>query len=416
MERSYASARAFVDRAAGPLAPHLDSYISGLIDCRYAADVVYLKARHAAAFDRWLAKQRFAVTDLGDGHVELFLHRARSIGRRVAPETLRSERREVLQLLQSLRARGVCRPVVLQRSSAEQRAGRYAAYLRSEHGLTHATVERYEAVALQFLRERFGCSDVELRALSAEDVIAFVRRRAKQLRPLTLKCVATALRSFLRYVQYCGETAVVLEAAVPAVATWATTPALPKAIAPEHAQRAIDSCDPSAIAGLRDRAVLLLLARLGLRAHEITALQLEDCDWDRGHLRVRGKGGREVLLPMPQDVGAAIGAYLRHGRPASESRHLFLRAQAPFRGLTRGSDAIGAIVRYALERARVVAPHRGSHQFRHALATRLLQAGASFPEIGEVLRHRSPQSTSIYARVDLSALRPLALPWPGGAR
>jgi integrase/recombinase XerD len=415
MERSYASARALVRRAGGPLATHLDGYVSGLIDCRYTASVVYIKARHAAAFGRWLAKRRFAVADLGEGHVELFQHRARPIGRRVAPKTLRSEQREVLHLLQFLRTCGVCRPVLIQRSSAEQQTVRYAAYLRSQQGLTRATVERYEAVALQFLRERFGCSEVDLHALGAEDVISFIRRRAKELQPLTLKCVGTALRSFLRYVQYCGETAVVLEAAVPAVATWVTTPALPKAIAPEHAQRAIDSCDPRAMAGLRDRAVLLVLARLGLRAHEIIALQLDDCDWDRGHLRVRGKGGREVLLPMPQDVGEAIGAYLQHSRPASEDRHLFLRAQAPYRGLTTGSDAIGAIVRYALERAHVMAPHRGSHQFRHALAVRLLQAGASFPEIGEVLRHRSPQSTSIYARVDLSALRPLALPWPGGA-
>ena len=200
------------------------------------------------------------------------------------------------------------------------------------------------------------------------------------------------------------------------MATWATTPAVPKAISPEHAQRAIDSCDLSTRAGLRDRAVLLLLARLGLRAHEIIALQLEDCDWDSGHLRVRSKSGREQLLPMPADVGAAIAAYLQQGRPKSKDRHLFLRSMAPIRGLMPGSDAIGTIVRHALQRAQVDAPHRGSHQFRHALAVRMLQGGASLNEIGEVLRHQSPQTTSIYARVDISALRSVALPWPGGVR
>jgi site-specific recombinase XerD len=162
--------------------------------------------------------------------------------------------------------------------------------------------------------------------------------------------------------------------------------------------------------------VLLLLARLGLRAHEIVALQLSDLDWDRGHIRVRGKGGREQLLPLPTDVGAAIAAYLQNGRPASHDRHVFLRSQAPIRGLIFGSDVIGSIVRAALERAGVNAPHRGSHQFRHALAVNMLQRGASLEEIGEVLRHRSPQTTSIYARVDISALRSLALPWPEGAR
>jgi integrase/recombinase XerD len=225
-----------------------------------------------------------------------------------------------------------------------------------------------------------------------------------------------ALRSFLRYAQYRGEVAIALAAAVPAVATWATTPALPKAISPEHAQRAIDSCNLRTGAGLRDRAVLLLLARLGLRAHEIIALQLEDCDWNCGHLRVRSKCRRVQLLPIPADVGAAIAAYLRRGRPQSQSRHLFLRSMAPIRGLMPGSDGIGTIVRHALQRAGVDAPHRGSHQFRHALAVRMLQRGASLTEIGEVLRHQSPQITSIYARVDIGALRPLAQPWPGGAR
>ena len=178
----------------------------------------------------------------------------------------------------------------------------------------------------------------------------------------------TALRSFLRYAQYRGELTTALAAAVPIAAAWTTTPAVPKAISPEHAQRAIDSCDLSTRVGLRDRAVLLLLARLGLRAHEIIALRLEDCDWDSGHLRVCGKSGREQLLPMPADVGAAIAVYLQQGRPTSKDRHLFLRSMAPIRGLMPGSDAIGTIVRYALQRAKVDAPHRGSHQFRHALA------------------------------------------------
>ena len=224
------------------------------------------------------------------------------------------------------------------------------------------------------------------------------------------------MRSFLRYAQYRGEATSALAAAVPAVAAWTTTPAVPKAISPEHAQRAIDSCDLDTGGGLRDRAVLLLLARLGLRAHEIITLQLEDCDWDSGSLRVRGKNGREQLLPMPADVGAAIAAYLRHGRPISKDRHVFLRSIAPIRGLMPGSDAIGTIVRHALQRAKADAPHRGSHQFRHALAVRMLQAGASLGEIGEVLRHQSPQTTSIYARVDINALRSLAMPWPGGVQ
>lgn len=163
----------------------------------------------------------------------------------------------------------------------------------------------------------------------------------------------------------------------------------------------------------RDRAVLLLLPRLGLRGGEVAALMLEDIDWDASRLRVRGKNGHECLMPMPTDVGEAIALYLQNGRPASIDRHLFLRARAPIRGLKHDSDGVGSIVRNTLKRAAIDAPHKGAHQFRHALAVRLLQGGASLPEIGELLRHRSQIFTSIYAKVDIVALRALAMPWPG---
>jgi site-specific recombinase XerD len=161
--------------------------------------------------------------------------------------------------------------------------------------------------------------------------------------------------------------------------------------------------------------VLLLLARLGLRSGEVAALTLDDIDWAGGLLRVRGKGAREALLPLPADVGQAIAAYLQDGRPAADDRRVFLRSRAPIRGFGNDAVAIGSIVMHALERAGVDAPRKGAHQFRHALAVRMLGNGASLPEIGEVLRHRSPQTTALYARVDLAALRELAACWPGVA-
>jgi integrase/recombinase XerD len=416
MGRTYESTAPLVGRAAGPLASHLGPFVTSLIDQQYAASVVYIKVLHALAFDRWLAKRRVALADLADMHIERYQHRSRRQHQGIRPETRRIERCDVAQLLQFLRGHSICRAARVETTAAADLAARYGQHLQDQQGLATATIERYRTAARQFLHERFGRGAVDLRALRAGDAIAFVQRQNRRLQPPALKCVVNALRSFLRYAQYRGEVVAELAAAVPAVAAWATTPALPKAISPEHSQRAIDSCNPSTGAGLRDRAVLLLLARLGLRAHEIIALQLEDCDWDGGHLRVRSKCRREQLLPIPADVGAAIAAYLRQGRPPSQSRHLFLRSMAPIRGLMPGSDAIGTIVRHALQRAGVDAPHRGSHQFRHALAVRMLQRGASLTEIGEVLRHQSPQTTSIYARVDIGALRPLAQPWPGGAR
>jgi integrase/recombinase XerD len=416
MERSYESACALVRRTEGPLASRIEAFIASLIEKRYTINCVYIRAQHASAFDRWLKKRSIALIDLDESHIAQYQrsgsHRRRS--RRV--ETQRRELCTLSQLLHFLREHGACASAHANIFPAGEIAADYGHYLKYEQGLAGATIEKCEKTALQFLIGRFGRGEVHLRDLRAADAINFVQHQAKRMQANGLKNIVTGLRSFLRYAQYRGEVGAELVAAVPAVATWATTPILPRAISAEHAQRALDSCDRGTTVGRRDYAVLLLLARLGLRSCEILRLQLDDIDWDSAHLRVRGKGGHECLLPLPTDVGEAIATYLEQGRPISKDRHLFLRALAPVRGLMEGSDAIGTIVRYALRRAKVDAPHRGSHQFRHALAVRMLQHGASLPEIGEMLRHRSPQSTSIYAKVDVRSLRALALAWPGSAR
>lgn len=416
MERSFENAAAIADRAAGPVSEHLGSFVELLIRQKFVAAVVCVKVLHAAAFDRWLAQHDVDPAALSEAHVQQFLRRRRRCRGRVRTETRRREEYDVQHVLGFLRSRGVCAQAVVSSTSAQDLVAAFARHMREQQGLASSTIERYTIAARQFLENRFGDGAVDMHGIVASDIIDFIREQSAHLRPPGLKCVVTAMRSFLRYGQYRGDVAAELVAAVPAVATWATTPALPLAISPDHAQRAIDSCDLGTPIGLRDRAILLILARLGLRANEVITLQLGDCDWDRGQLRIQSKGGRQCLLPLPDDVGSAIAAYLEHGRPAGNDRHLFLRSTAPISGFKSGSDSIGSIVKYALARAGVDAPHRGSHQFRHALAVRLLRGGASFAEIGEVLRHRSPQTTSIYARVDIDALRPLALPWPGGAQ
>ena len=190
---------------------------------------------------------------------------------------------------------------------------------------------------------------------------------------------------------------------------------IPRAIAPDQVRRLLARINRHTAVGRRDYAILLLLARLGLRSSEVAFLELEDIDWKDGSLSVRGKGGRRLQLPLPADVGEAIVAYLRHGRPPSSSRRVFLRARALLRGFL-GPSAVGTIVRHALLRAGIDAPTTGAHQFRQGLATEMLRHGASLGEIGELLGHRSPETTKIYTKVDLDALRSLALPWPGGVR
>lgn len=415
MEVSYESADARVRAIGGTSAEHLSSFITWLGGQQYSVGYVCIVARHSLAFGRWSEGRGIEFDAMTDDSIDRYQRsRARRRPRRV--ETQRQERQALTLLLHFLREQGICAAAHARVTGVDRVADDFAQHLRCDQALAPITIEGYTRLAGRFLAWRFGQGEVCLHDLRPTDAIAFVRHESKRLAPPALKGVTNALRSFLRFGEFRGEVPAGLAAGVPSVATWTTTPPIPKAIAAEHAQRAIDSCDRSTAVGCRDRAVLLLLARLGLRACEVIRLALDDIDWDQAHLRVRGKGGRQSLLPLPADVGAAIAAYLETGRPPCTDRHLFLRSLAPIRGLLEGSDGVGTIVRYALERAKVDAPHRGSHQFRHALAAHMLRQGASLSEIGQVLRHRSPQSTSIYAKVDLDALRTLVMAWPGGAR
>ncbi|HLE37782.1 MAG TPA: site-specific integrase, partial [Candidatus Acidoferrales bacterium] len=224
----------------------------------------------------------------------------------------------------------------------------------------------------------------------------------------------TALRSFLRFARYRGDIDKDLAACVPAVANWKLS-TIPRAIPSSQVELVLTSVDRRSAMGRRDYAILLILARLGLRAGEIKTLTLEDLDWQEGLITVRGKAGRYSQLPLPADVGEAIADYLQHGRPMDSSRCVFLRTRAPAGGF-KGQCGIGSVVKHALARAGVDALRKGAHQFRHGLASQMLRQGASLFEIGELLRHRSPQTTAIYAKVDLVSLATLALPWPGGAQ
>jgi site-specific recombinase XerD len=255
---------------------------------------------------------------------------------------------------------------------------------------------------------------VKLLRLSAGDVVRFVQRQAPCLHLKRAKLLTTALRSFLHYARYRGQVRCDLAAAVPTVASW-SMPSIPRAI-PAHAVRQLlASINRRTAIGCRDYAILLLLARLGLRGGEVVRLRLKDIDWNAGSITVRGKGDQRSVLPLPADVGSAIATYLRRGRPRCSSRHVFLRTTAPIRQL-RGPASIAYLVQHNLARAGIQAPTNGAHQFRHALATEMLHRGASLAEIGDVLRHRSPETTKIYTSIDLDSLRTLALPWPGGVR
>ena len=393
----------------GPLAPYIVSFSKWAIGQGYAPCSLRRRIRIAVGFSRWLAEKSVRLHRVSSRHFDQYL-RYRAQRQRICE----GDATALKQLLDFLRDRDVI-PVEKMRqrrlSPVEQRVHAFERYLREERVLA---IVNYVRFIREFLKDCFGSAPVRLSQLCAGDVVRFVQRQAPRLHLKTAKLLTTALRSFLQYTRYRGYVRLDLAAAVPLVANW-SMPSIPRAIAPDQVRRLLARINRHTAVGRRDYAILLLLARLGLRSSEVVFLELDDIDWKDGSLRVHGKGGRLVQLPLPKDVGEAIAAYLQHGRPRSTSRRVFLRAKAPIRGFL-GPSAVGTIVRHALLRAGIDAPTTGAHQFRHGLATEMLRHGASLSEISELLGHRSPETTKIYTKVDLDALRTLALPWPGGVR
>ncbi len=290
----------------------------------------------------------------------------------------------------------------------------FARYLANERGLCESTVKNYIGFVKLLLSERFGAEPVEppsLSVLDPSDVTAFMLRHARSFSHGRTMLLTTGLRSFFQYLVLRGVTIKNLSGAVQKVADWRQQ-TLPKALEPEQVQLLLEHCPRKSAVGRRDYAILLLLARLGLRGGEIAQLSLEAIDWEAGEIILFGKSRRVDRLPLPSDVGKAIAEYLRRDRPACSSRRLFLRIRAPHEGL-KSSGAIADVVRRALRRASLAPPRMGSHLLRHGLAKQMLRGGASLAEIGQILRHQRVDTTAIYAKVDLEALRPLALPWPG---
>lgn len=252
------------------------------------------------------------------------------------------------------------------------------------------------------------------KAYTAAAIRSFVIQRLRSAGRGETRETVTAIRAFLRFLVAERRVRTGLQHCVPAVPLWRLS-SLPRYLERPDIDRVVQSCDLRTAHGLRDHAVVLLLARLGLRAGDIVRMSLDDLDWRSGTLKVSGKGRREARLPLPQDVGEAILAYLKRGRPRTDHERLFLTVNAPIRPFAT-SASISDIVRVALERAGIEdPPSRGAHLLRHSAATAMLRAGGSLETIATVLRHRSTEMTAHYAKVDLEMLQQVAQPWPGGS-
>lgn len=393
----------------GPLGHYIDGYVALLDEQGYSRQSACSQTRLVANLSRWLHPHGFEANDVNEQTIDMFIR-----DREQHLRLKRGERYTLNRLLDHLRKMGVVEDKVppTETSDGQGVEDDFKRYLLQERGLSPATVVNYIPFIRKFLLERFDTDPIRFGELRPADITEFVKNHAYDLSHGRTRLMVTALRVFLRYLRHRKDIIVDLAACVPAVANWQLS-TLPKFLQPEQVQDVLKHCDRQSSVGRRNYAILLLLARLGFRACEVVALRLEDIEWESGHINIRGKGGQLARFPLPQDVGESIAVYLQNGRPRCSTRRVFVRHNAPLRGFAN-SSTISSIVRRALERAGVNSHRKGAHLFRHTLATEMLRQGASLAEIGELLRHRSSNTTMIYAKVDVTALRALAQPWPGG--
>lgn len=390
-------------RVSGPLAGHAAGFAGFLAEAGYTPLSARNQVGVLAHLSRWMEGRGLGPGELTGERLAEFL-----VARREAGYTCWLSERGLAPLTAFLRGTGAV-PAAVPAAPAgpvDVLVSRYRAYLETERGLAASTVRYCTDQARGFLAGRVD----RLAGLGAAEVSGFVADQCRRRGTGSAKILVTALRSLLRFLAAEGLAAPGLHDAVPAVAGWRGG-GLPRALPDGQVAALLASCDRETSTGRRDFAVLTLLARLGLRACEVSALELGDIDWRAGTVTIRGKGRRDERLPLPADVGGALACYLRGGRPAGgESRSVFLASRAPGGGMS--DSAVKCVVRRACLRAGL--PGAGAHRLRHSAATGMLRAGAPLAEIGQVLRHRSMSTTAIYAKVDHGALAQLAMPWPGG--
>lgn len=405
------------DSRQGPLHVHIEAFFTRLRGAGYAKKTLSKKRPVVRSFAAWVSRERVPVGKLDEGHVERFLGR----GRRKCRYRRRLERGTLRLLLRYLRAEGAAPAVVHvpDGSPVAKMERAYVAYLRKARGLTERSVGVYRPFVHDLLATvgtRSG--HLSAGALSAVRVRDFLIQRMRGRSGEYVRLLTVAMRSFLRFLFFNGDTKVDLSVTVP-TARKARLAGVHPYLTVSEVARVLATPNRASRNGSRDYAILLLLARLGLRAGEVVAMELGDIQWRTGELIVRGKGRRIARLPIVADVGEALAEYIGCHRRRCSSRRVFLRAIAPDAGLA-GPAAVGAVVRAAMARAAVRRPTgRGAaHLFRHSLATTMVREGASLAEVAQILRHQSTSTTEIYAKVAFDALRGVARRWPvgGGAR
>ncbi len=392
----------------GPAAGHINVFVEWLQGTGYKPISITSLLRSLAGWTDWLSANEFTAENLLAGleACKLALQKQPRVLYRRGPN--QHSVTAAALFIGFLQSQGALPPPIAPPSTSERWPilGEFRWWMRRNRGLTETTLDVYQHTLVALLETLTA----ETRTYSTEALRAFVLDRARPHGVERAKSIVVAVRSFLRFLALTGRCTPGLEHAIPGFASWQLS-SIPRFLPAEDVERAIDSCT-NYIFGLRDKAVLLLLARLGLRASEVAQLKFADIDWRNGCITVCGKVRRQELLPLPQEVGNAILLYLKQGRPTLRVPEVFTSVLAPIRPLTRAT--VTHIVRSALDRAGINAPFKGAHVLRHSAATSMLRNGALLASVGAVLRHRSPITTAHYAKVDLGLLSEIAQPWPEG--
>jgi site-specific recombinase XerD len=406
LETYFSAAKMLGHLRSGPSGPYLDGFAAALERQGYSSATAVRYLRAAAHVGHVMAEHGAGLADIDLPAFSEHLRTCRCprlAGGRRNHHTAFGAR----LFRQHLVDIGVCRAAAAEMEPAEpQLIAHFKTWLRKHRGASDSTIKLYTRDAVRMLT-----------ALGADPtgwgpavVRSYFMDRASACGSGTVEKLTTSLRAFLRYLAVEGCCQAGLDTVVPAYAHWRLAD-MPRYLAAEQVNRLIAACDGKAIARRRDRAIILLLARLGLRAGDVAQLRLVDIEWQTGSLRVSGKSRYEVRLPLPQDVGDAIAAYLEYRPSACQSDRLFLRTIAPCRPFRNG-DGISSVVNRLMKRAGIVTPVKGAHVLRHTAATEMLRHGVPLEKIGLVLRHRGIDTTAYYAKADVALLKQIAQPWP----
>jgi site-specific recombinase XerD len=394
----------------GPLGIYMEAYADLLVAEGHCYQSGARNIRVAADYSAWLTNNQYKATDVNEYSIfkyEQFrkIHRHPFLADHAALNRM-------LDMLRSFNVLEPAVPIVLDQLS--QIVYDFEQYLLQNHGLCKTSVIRHRTSLRKFLHQYCPLGVSSFSSLRGKDVRLFIAEHAHDQSASSAKNMCWTLRTFSRYLLHQGHTTYNLSSAVPSIRAWDLT-ALPEHLTFDQITQVLNSCDKNSNIGLRDYAVIVLLSRLGLRANEIALLKLNDINWHASRVNIRGKGRTLITLPLLAEVGEALSIYLHNARPKTDSRSVFVRTLAPHSAFA-SSAGISQIAKTALKRAGIKVKHKGTHIFRHSLATNLLQAGASLSEIGQVLRHKSHDTTRIYAKVDIDGLKTLAMPWLGASQ